>query len=63
MNILYFGHNHIQNIVYFLENITILYNLEIVCLFNYKYIDRCIEIQNNIDLDKTINNVKLMRKK
>jgi hypothetical protein len=68
MNILYFGNAHTNNVVHFLTKITKLYDkVEIKYLEQYDYknpasnISRCVEIKNDIDLDKILNDAREIR--
>jgi hypothetical protein len=68
MNIIYCGNLHILNLVYFLENVTELYDVEIISKFDisedyvYNKVNRCIEIKNDIDLAKIVMDVRAFRK-
>jgi hypothetical protein len=64
MNIVYFGNIHTNNVVHFLTKITKLYDkVEIKSVQSYNKINRCIEIKNDIDLDKILNDARKIRNK
>jgi len=64
MNLVYFGNIHTNNVVHFLTKITKLYDkVEIKSVQSYDTINRCIEIKNDIDLDKILNDAKQIRNK
>jgi len=62
MNILYFGNAHTNNVVHLLTKITHLYDqVEIKSVKTYDTISRCVEIKNDIDLDKILNDAREIR--
>jgi hypothetical protein len=68
MNILYFGNQHINDILHFLTNITGLYDSTTVQYFDnknydaYDTVSRCIKIQDDIDLNEILSNARKLRK-
>jgi hypothetical protein len=66
MNLVYFGNAHTNNVVHFLTKITDLYyKVEIKSVPEYydvhRNLNRCIEIKNDIDLDKILNDAREIR--
>ena len=61
LDICYFGDEHTKNIAYFLTDITGMYDIELYLMLttdSNDNINRCIRIEENIDLDNIVNKLK-----